>query len=280
MSRWITSGLQRGVRTTKFPLTVRAGEEGAPSRVLMRWRELTPAMALAAGRRCPTAALEASGTESSGCLRFDAGACVLCGRCTREFPAAFEVEADPRVGVLSRDGLRLELHWENGGVPAPVPLRTAASSLDREARRLFRHSLHIRHLDAGSCNGCESELQMLGAPYLDLQRLGLFFTPTPRHADVLLVTGVLTSNMRQAVLDTYAAMPSPKLVIAAGACAVSCGSFASSPAVEGPLDLMLPVDAYIPGCPPTPQALLHGLLLAVGRAREHLADQSEVGDGA
>jgi Ni,Fe-hydrogenase III small subunit len=135
-------------------------------------------------------------------------------------------------------------------------------------------------VDAGSCNGCESELQMLSSPYLDLQRLGMFFTPTPRHADALLVTGVVTSNMKEALLATYAAMPGPKLVIAAGACAISCGSFAGGPTTEGPLDQLLPVDAYVPGCPPTPQALLYGILVALGRATERFRVDQEDARGA
>lgn len=268
MSRWITRGLRTGLRTTRFPDSGVVGEEGAPSAVRLRWRGLTPAQALAAASLCPTEAIEASGTESNGELRFDAGACILCGRCTREFPAAFSVVADPRVAVRGREQLRATLRWADGQGPAPVSLLEESSAVQRSAFRLFRRSLHIRHVDAGSCNGCESELQLLSAPYLDLQRLGLFFTPTPRHADALLVTGVVTTNMKEALLATYAAMPAPRLVIAAGACAISCCSFAGGPTTAGPLDQLLPVDAYVPGCPPTPQALLHGLLLALGRATE------------
>lgn len=109
---------------------------------------------------------------------------------------------------------------------------------------------------------------MLSAPQYDLHRLGLFFTPTPRHADALLVTGVVTRQMEQPLRDTYAAMPEPKLVVAAGVCAIGGGPFAGSFMVHGPLDRILPVDVYVPGCPPTPLALLHGLLLAAGRAEE------------
>ncbi|HVB54415.1 MAG TPA: hypothetical protein VNF24_09540 [Candidatus Acidoferrales bacterium] len=278
MSRWIVKGLRTGIRTTRFPDRRIVGEEEAPSAVRLRWQGLTGRQALAAGSLCPTAAIEARGTDASGELRFDAGACTLCGRCTREFPAAFTRVDDPRVAVRSRDHLRTTLRWSEGQAPAPVSLLEASTAVQQSAYRLFRRSLHIRHVDAGSCNGCESELQMLSSPYLDLHRLGLFFTPTPRHADALLVTGVVTSNMKETLLATYAAMPAPKLVIAAGACAVSCGSFAGGPMTVGPLDQLLQVDAYVPGCPPTPQALLHGLLLAVGRATErYRADQEAPG---
>jgi len=280
MSRWIARGLKSGIRTTRFPDPQVTGEEEAPSAVRVRWQGLTPDQALAVAGRCPTAALEASGTALAGELRFDAGACILCGRCTREFPSAFTLVADPRVAVGNRDHLRTTLQWGEGRQLAPAALRASATAVQQSAYRLFRRSLHIRHVDAGSCNGCESELQMLSSPYADLHRLGLFFTPTPRHADALLVTGVVTSNMRDVLLATYAAMPAPKLVIAAGACAISCGVFAGGPTVVGPLDELLEVDAYVPGCPPTPQALLHGLLLALGRAAERYRADQEDADGA
>jgi len=280
MSRWFVNGLRTGIRTTRFPDAPVSGEEHAASAVRLRWQGLTAQEALAVGPVCPTSAIESHGTEDSGELRFDAGACVLCGRCTRQFPDAFVRVEDPRVAVASRDALRTTVRWSDGQAPAPAQLGEAARAVQKRAVRLFRHSLHIRHVDAGSCNGCESELQMLSSPYADLQRLGLFFTPTPRHADVLLVTGVVTTNMRDALLATYAAMPVPKLVIAAGACAISCGSFAGGAMTAGPLDELLRVDAYVPGCPPTPQALLHGLLLALGRASERYGAAHEDADGA
>lgn len=280
MSRWIAKGLRTGVLTTHFPDPGADGEEGAPSAVRLHWQDLTPAQALSAASLCPTGAIEAIGTESSGELYFDAGACVMCGRCSREFPAAFRTVDDPRVAVRSRDQLRTTLGWGDGQGLAPISLRESSVAVQKSAFRLFRRSLHIRHVDAGSCNGCESELQMLSSPYLDLQRLGMFFTPTPRHADALLVTGVVTSNMKEALLATYAAMPGPKLVIAAGACAISCGSFAGGPTTEGPLDQLLPVDAYVPGCPPTPQALLYGILVALGRATERFRVDQEDARGA
>ncbi len=280
MSRWIACGLRTGTRTTRFPRPAGVGDDGAPSSITCRWPGLTPADALAAAALCPTAALTATGTEAAGTLRFDQGACVLCGRCVRAFPQAFAVDPDPRVAVRDRGRLTLELGWEPGRPPAPRPLTRAADAVRRHGHRLFRHSLHIRHVDAGSCNGCEAELQMLGTPYVDLHRLGIFFTPTPRHADVLLVTGVVTENMEAALRATYAAMPSPKLVLAAGVCAIHGGCFAGGPTTVGPLDRCLPVDVYVPGCPPTPQALLHGLLLAIDRATERAPRAGEARDGA
>lgn len=142
----------------------------------------------------------------------------------------------------------------------------AAQRLRDRCLQLFGHSLHIRHVDAGSCNGCESEMHALTNPYYDLHRLGIFFATSPRHADMLLVTGPVTRNMEQPVLATYEAMPDPKLVVAAGACACGGGLYTyENYAARGGLEGLLPVDAYIPGCPPTPLAFIQGLLVALDR---------------
>ena len=153
---------------------------------------------------------------------------------------------------------------------AESELNEAVGRFRKQVQRLFRRSLHVRHVDAGSCNACESEIKMLMNPYYDVQRLGIFFTPSPRHADLLLVTGPVTRSMEDALRITYEAMPDPRLVIAVGACACSGGIFGPSSLVRGGLDEILPVDAYIPGCPPSPLALIHGLLLAIGRAEPRL----------
>lgn len=137
----------------------------------------------------------------------------------------------------------------------------------KDARELFGRSLHIRTIDTGSCAVCESEIRLLVAPHYDLHRLGLFFTPAPRHADLLMVTGPAVRAMDVALRKTYDAMPDPKVVIAVGACPLG-GVYASDNFVHGRLDDVLPVDVYVPGCPPSPLALLHGLLVAVGRLAE------------
>jgi Ni,Fe-hydrogenase III small subunit len=146
----------------------------------------------------------------------------------------------------------------------------AGEALRAAARRLFRRSLHIRQVDAGSCNGCEFEVSALMGPYYDAQRFGIDIVASPRHADLLLVTGPVTRHLHRALVDAYEAMAEPRLVAAMGVCPISGGVFAGSYAVDGPLDRILPVDVYIPGCPPRPQALLHGLLLTLGRAEQRL----------
>ena len=138
-----------------------------------------------------------------------------------------------------------------------------AQALVGATRRRLGRSLSIREVDAGSCNGCELEIHALANAYYDLERFGLRFVASPRHADVLLVTGPVTKNMRQALERTYAATPDPKWVVAAGDCAANCGVFAGSYACVGPVSSVLPVDLHIPGCPPTPTALLKGLIALV-----------------
>jgi Ni,Fe-hydrogenase III small subunit len=146
--------------------------------------------------------------------------------------------------------------------PAPneAALAELAESLDRAARAKLGRSLAIRQVDAGSCNGCELEIHALSNAFYDLERFGLRFVASPRHADVLMVTGPVTKNMREALLRTYNATPDPKWVIAVGACAADGGVFAGSYAVAGGVKDVIPVDLHIRGCPPTPMDLLQGLL--------------------
>ncbi len=148
--------------------------------------------------------------------------------------------------------------------PAPVPdevgLAELAQSLNHAARARLGRSLSIRQVDAGSCNGCELEIHALSNAFYDLERLGLRFVASPRHADVLMVTGPVTKNMREALLRTYNATPDPKWVIAVGACAVDGGLFARSYAVAGGVQDVVPVDLHIRGCPPSPTELLKGLI--------------------
>src|SRR5687767_7238533 len=141
------------------------------------------------------------------------------------------------------------------------------AALSREVRARFGGSLHIRQVDAGSCNGCELEIAGLTGPHYDLERFGLHFVASPRHADCLLVTGPVTRNMAEALRHTYDATADPKIVIAAGDCAVDAGIFRGSYAVVGGVATIVPVDVTIPGCPPSPAALLAALLDALGRRR-------------
>ena len=149
---------------------------------------------------------------------------------------------------------------EAPSAPDGASLAELAASVDRAARRRLGRSLAIREVDAGSCNGCELEIHALNNAFYDLERFGLRFVASPRHADVLLVTGPVTRNMREALERTYQATPDPKWVVAVGDCAADGGIFAGSYAVAGGVDAVVPVDLHIRGCPPTPLQLLQGLL--------------------
>jgi Ni,Fe-hydrogenase III small subunit len=168
--------------------------------------------------------------------------------------------------------------WRTGIVTEA--LRTAdphaveiGRAIEARVRRLFGRALAIREVDAGSCNGCELEITGLAGPVYDMERFGMHFVASPRHADLLLVTGPVTRNMEVPLRRTYDATPAPKLVVAVGDCAKTCGVFAGSYAVVGPVDRVVPVDVTIAGCPPEPADILRGILAALerrGRADEAL----------
>jgi len=147
-----------------------------------------------------------------------------------------------------------------GPAAGDAALAALAGKIEALAHKRLGRSLSIREVDAGSCNGCELEIHALNNPFYDLERFGIRFVASPRHADVLLVTGPVTRNMAEALTRTYAAVPDPKWVVAVGNCAANCGVFAGSYAVAGAVADIVPVDLHIPGCPPTPLQLLEGLL--------------------
>lgn len=160
--------------------------------------------------------------------------------------------------------------WRVGLVTEPVGAVHADSveicrELDRRIKRLFGRALAIREVDAGSCNGCELEITGLTSPVYDMERFGMHFVASPRHADMLLVTGPVTRNMEIPLRRTYEATPDPKFVVSVGDCAKTCGVFAGSYAVVGPVASVIPVDVHIPGCPPEPLDILRGLLRAIDR---------------
>ncbi len=255
MIGWLLRGLRSGRLTSAYP---RRAEQPPPAfrgRAVLRGTEIDDDRARAIASACLPGALSAEGAT----LRLDAARCINCGLCESVDPDT-SVELEARYELASGDRQHL--------VVASVGAGAEESAIGRPPRTLprpFRRSVHIRHVDAGSDGAVEQEIAALLNPYYDMQRLGFFFTATPRHADILLVTGPVTTSMEEHLRRTYEAMPDPRIVVAAGTDACSGGIW-SGPDVLGGVDEVLPVDVYIPGDPPSPITLLHGLLLATGRA--------------
>lgn len=201
--------------------------------------------------RCPFGAL----TLCEGELQIDLGRCLFCPECEAACPhSALTFSRDHRLAANQRQDLC------QGASEAQL-----ATALHEKMLKIFGRSLKLRQVSAGGCNACEADINVLGTLVFDLGRFGIQFVASPRHADGILVTGPVTENMRTALLDTYAAIPEPKIVIASGACAISGGPFSASPEVHNGIGDLLPVDLYIPGCPPHPYTVLDGLLRLLGR---------------
>ncbi len=216
---------------------------------------------------CPTGALEVTSTGGQDRVTLDYGKCLFCSLCVDACPSGAMTSTPFEELSVRRRGDLIAVHPSVASLnPSDELRREVATSVGR----LFAGSLSIRAVDAGSCNGCEVEVGALLWPRYDLERLGIHLVASPRHADALLVTGPVTRNMRQALEKTYRAVPPPRFVLAVGACGISGGPFAGSAEVEGGVDRVLPVEVYIPGCPPSPVALLHGLWLALGKVEQRM----------
>ena len=199
---------------------------------------------------CPTDAISINGS-----MKLDLGRCLFCTDCMDVCPEdAIAYTQDFRHAVRNREDLVLD--------GAALQL---ADALDEKSRKLFGRSLQLRQVSAGGCNGCEADINVLGTIGFDLGRFGIHMVASPRHADGLMITGPVTDNMKLALKKTYDAVPSPKIVIAVGACAISGGPFVDNPEQNNGVDGVVPVDLYIPGCPPHPMTILDGLLRLLGR---------------
>lgn len=278
MFKIIQKTIATGIVTTNYPDEPAQLSEhfrGRPSFAFEKWTDARPAAEV-----CPTGAISVCDEGDSRRVTVDYGLCVFCGLCagvssdaavyiTQEFEMASADRANLILTAeysLNTDRTHRELravHRILGDLETDV--ERVGQKAHETIQKVLRRSLAIREVDAGSCNGCELEIVALNNPVYDLERFGIQFVASPRHADMLLVTGPVTRNMELALVKTYQAMPEPRLVVAVGACGISGGIFGRNYASLGGVDNVVPVNVYIPGCPPRPQALLHGILLGVGR---------------
>ena len=278
MFKILRKTVQTGLVTIGYPgAPARLPEHfrGAPRFDFSNWRDARPA-----AMACPTGAIAIQESGDSRHITVDYGLCIYCGECASGDPTgAVQMTRQFELAALDRRNLVITAEYavNSEGIQSDLqrlhhgywPVEEASEQLERKVRdrihKVLGRSLAIREVDAGSCNGCEVEITALNNPVYDLERLGIHFVASPRHADMLLVTGPVTRNMELALVKTYRAAPGPKVVVAVGACGISGGIFGRNYATLGGVDQVVPVDVFIPGCPPRPQALLHGILLAVGR---------------
>ena len=237
MSFWFWNGVRRGIRSTRYPAVPETAFGVTPGRPVATMFASAEEAARAVAN-CPVGAITARDREAV----IDLGTCIHCQRC--------------------RFGNPSTVHWANDFEWTRWP---AAKKGFEPLPDAFTRSLHIMVVDAGDCGACLHEIKQLNNPFYNIHRLGMFFTATPRTADVLLVVGPVSENMREPLLKTYDAMPQPKRVVAVGACAISGGVFGRTFASAGGVGMVLPVDLEIPGNPPPPLAILHGLLVVTSR---------------
>jgi Ni,Fe-hydrogenase III small subunit/formate hydrogenlyase subunit 6/NADH:ubiquinone oxidoreductase subunit I len=277
----LRKSLATGIVTTAYPeaaAELSSQARGCPEIDTAKWKD-----ARAAAAACPTGALACHDLHGRRDIVLDLAKCTFCGLCAEADNAIrmtniCELAAANKTDLVSKFSYELDATGTQRRLLQSTPrpsrgappidreqIETLGNELKARIQKMLGRSLHIREVDAGSCNGCEVEIVGLNSPIYDIERFGIHFVASPRHADMLLVTGPVSRNMELALRKTYDATPEPRLVVAVGACGCSGGVFGQNYASLGGVDKVLPVDVYIPGCPPNPHALLHGILTAVGR---------------
>jgi Ni,Fe-hydrogenase III small subunit len=265
MLKALLRSLRTGVVTIRYP--AQRAEPPVRFRGAPRVRPGSQIDALPPPAVCPSGAIIGGPAEPRYVI--DLARCLFCGRCAKDSPeAAIEIGREFELAARRRERLVIQVERDADGRAVELPVPPAGERVAEQIRRTLGRSLQLRHLDSGSCNACDWELTTLLNPVYDVRRLGIDFAASPRHADGVIVTGPVTRNLETAVRRTYEAVPDPRVVIAVGACAASGGIAPRSYASAGGVDQVLPVDVYIPGCPPRPEAIIFGILLAVGRLNE------------
>lgn len=244
MLKIIKNKLEQGCKTSKYP--------NEPITLYQRYRgmpvinpQCSEEIARQCAAICPQDAIDALAKT------IDMGRCTFCGHCETVDNGAFvNFSQNFELGTAERG----DLITDGSSIPA------LAEHSKQHFKKLFGRSLQLRQVSAAGCNSCEADTNVLNTPFFDLSRFGIDFVASPRHADGIHVTGPISRNMKQALIDTYEAVPSPKIVIASGSCSISGGPFYGSDEIVGDLNSLIPVDLYIPGCPPHPLTTLHALL--------------------
>ncbi len=291
MFKILRQSVETGIVTNEFPKTIAEPPDGFRGKPVIDFARCIACDSCATA--CPTEAISAEvknqgNSHPEKILSLDYGKCIFCGECETTCPETIHMTKEFQLATANKSDLltqaRFKVDRDGNCNFMEVTVQSSSENqsaeglgnqLKKKINSIFGRSLHIREVDAGSCNGCEIEITALNNSIYDIERFGIHFVASPRHADMLLITGPVTRNMEIPLRQAYEATPNPKLVIAVGACGISGGIFGKSYTSCGGVDTVIPVDVYIPGCPPRPEAILQGILCAIDRFPEKTLPQKK-----